>query len=78
MRELPLHLATPYAWVSYASFPTAPEGTALLLAFSSPLASFHHNARARALNSASLDLHRGSRKQQLPHQSLGVDRSGQE
>lgn len=33
-------LLPPNAWVSFSSFPATPEGTALLLAFSSPLPSF--------------------------------------
>lgn len=95
--ELSLHLATPYVWVSFASFLTAREGTALLLdilftlyllstkcqglgsgVLSLTSGSMRGFGLITSMNSASLDLQRGSKKQQFPQQSLGVDRSGQE
>lgn len=83
--ELSLHLATLYAWVSFASFLTAREGTALLLGILFtllllspkcqgwgsgvlflPSGSVRGFELAISVNSASLDLQRVGRKQQLP------------
>ena len=79
MGELPLRLSTPYAWAFFASFSPASEGTASPLAFSLPLLSTPvPNARARSLNSASLDFRGGAGSNRYHISPLGESRSGEE